>query len=81
MCISDLNMCNVGMNYILRGGNSFMRVLVYGLLTYKYDDQKVLDFAMSASCLKQLIYCDMNLITVSEVDYFMKGDASGRVRR
>lgn len=34
------------------GGDSFMGGLIYGLLTYAGDDQKALDFAVAASCLK-----------------------------
>ncbi len=63
------------------GGDSFMAGLIYGLLTYPNDDQKALDFAVAASCLKHTIYGDANLATVSEVETLMKGDASGRVSR
>ena len=63
------------------GGDSFMGGLIYGLLTYKDDDQKALDFAVAASCLKHTIYGDANLVTVSEVEKLMGGDASGRVSR
>lgn len=63
------------------GGDSFMGGLIYGLLTYKNDDQKALDFAVAASCLKHTIYGDYNRVTVSEVEKLMGGDASGRVSR
>ena len=63
------------------GGDSFMGGLIYGLLTYTTDDQKALDFAVAASCLKHTIYGDFNLVTVSEVENLMKGDGSGRVMR
>ncbi len=63
------------------GGDSFMGGLIYGLLTYNYDDQKALDFAAAASCLKHTIPGDFNLVTVDEVEKLMKGDASGRVSR
>ncbi len=63
------------------GGDSFMGGLVYGLLTYTGDDQKALNFAVAASCLKHTIYGDFNLVTVSEVEALMKGDGSGRVSR
>ncbi len=62
------------------GGDSFMGGLVYGLLHYD-DDQKALDFAVAASCLKHTIYGDANLATVEEVEKLMQGDASGRVSR
>ncbi|MDX1940860.1 MAG: sugar kinase [Saprospiraceae bacterium] len=63
------------------GGDSFMGGLIYGLLTYKDDDQKALNFAVAASCLKHTIKGDFNLVTVDEVEKLMGGDASGRVSR
>jgi 2-dehydro-3-deoxygluconokinase len=47
------------------GGDSFMGGLIYGLLSYPDDDQKALNFAAAASCLKHTIYGDFNLSTVS----------------
>jgi 2-dehydro-3-deoxygluconokinase len=63
------------------GGDSFMGGLIYGLLTHPEDDQKALDFAVAASCLKHTIKGDANLVTVAEVEKLMGGDASGRVAR
>ena len=63
------------------GGDSFMGGLIYGLLKYKRSDQKALNFAVAASCLKHTIYGDANLSTVDEVEKLMSGDASGRVSR
>jgi len=63
------------------GGDSFMGGLIYGLMTYTDDDQKALDFAVAASCLKHTIYGDFNQVTVEEVEKLMGGDASGRVSR
>ena len=63
------------------GGDSFMGGLIYGLITYEGDDQKALDFAVAASCLKHTIYGDFNQVTVDEVEKLMGGDASGRVAR
>lgn len=63
------------------GGDSFMGGLIYGLITYPTDDQRALDFAVAASCLKHTIYGDFNLVTVQEVENLMKGDGSGRVSR
>lgn len=63
------------------GGDSFMGGLIYGLISYPKDDQKALEFAVAASCLKHTIYGDFNLVTVSEVENLMKGDGSGRVSR
>ena len=62
------------------GGDSFMGGLIYGLLEYE-DDQKALNFAVAASCLKHTIKGDANLVTVAEVEKLMSGDASGRVSR
>ena len=63
------------------GGDSFMGGLIYGLLTFPDDDQKALNFAVAASCLKHTIYGDYNRVTVAEVEKLMSGDASGRVSR
>ncbi|WP_027078769.1 sugar kinase [Maribacter antarcticus] len=63
------------------GGDSFMGGLIYGLLKYPEDDQNALNFAVAASCLKHTIMGDANLVTVSEVEKLMDGDASGRVAR
>jgi 2-dehydro-3-deoxygluconokinase len=63
------------------GGDSFMGGLIYGLITWPEDDQKALNFAVAASCLKHTIYGDYNLVTVDEVVKLMGGDASGRVAR
>ena len=63
------------------GGDSFMGGLIYGLISYPEDDQKALNFAVAASCLKHTIYGDYNQVTVAEVENLMKGDGSGRVSR
>jgi len=63
------------------GGDSFMGGLIYGLNTYTDDDQKALNFAVAASCLKHTIKGDFNQVTVDEVEKLMGGDASGRVSR
>ena len=63
------------------GGDSFMGGLIYGLLTYTGDDQRALEFAVAASCLKHTIYGDFNLVSVPEVESLMGGDGSGRVQR
>jgi 2-dehydro-3-deoxygluconokinase len=66
------------------GGDAFSGGLIYGLRTYADApdcDQKVLDFAVAASCLKHSIWGDFNLVTVAEVEKLVQGDASGRVSR
>lgn len=63
------------------GGDSFMAGIIYSLVTEPDDDQRALEFAVAASCLKHTIYGDANLSTVDEVEKLMGGDASGRVSR
>jgi 2-dehydro-3-deoxygluconokinase len=63
------------------GGDSFMGGLIYGLITYPGDDQRALNFAVAASCLKHTINGDFNLVTVQEVETLLGGDGSGRVSR
>jgi 2-dehydro-3-deoxygluconokinase len=63
------------------GGDSFMGGLIYGLMTWPDDNQKALNFAVAASCLKHTILGDANLATIEEVEKLMNGDASGRVSR
>jgi len=62
------------------GGDSFMGGLIYGLLEFE-DDQKALNFAVAASCLKHTIKGDANLVSVEEVKKLIDGDKSGRVSR
>jgi 2-dehydro-3-deoxygluconokinase len=62
------------------GGDSFAAGLIYGLTIYG-DDQRALEFATAASCLKHSIPGDFNRVSVSEVESLMKGEASGRVQR
>lgn len=63
------------------GGDSFGGGLIYGLLNYEGDDQKALDFAVAASCLKHTIEGDYNRVSVAEVETLMNGNGSGRVSR
>lgn len=62
------------------GGDSFMGGLIFGLLHYR-NDQKALEFATAASCLKHTLKGDFNWVTISEVESLMEGNASGRVKR
>lgn len=62
------------------GGDSFAAGLIYGLHT-GMADEAALNFAVAASCLKHSILGDVNLVSVSEVERLMQGDASGRVQR
>jgi 2-dehydro-3-deoxygluconokinase len=61
-------------------GDAFAAGLIYGLRTFK-DDQRALEFATAASCLKHSIAGDFNRVTVAEVEALIQGEASGRVQR
>lgn len=63
------------------GGDSFMAGLIKGLSTFGDDLQRALRFAVAASALKHTIRGDFNLVTTTEVEKLMGGDASGRVVR
>jgi 2-dehydro-3-deoxygluconokinase len=62
------------------GGDSFAAGVIFGLLEGK-DFKASLDFGVAASALKHTINGDFNMVTVSEVENLLKGDASGRVQR
>ena len=62
------------------GGDAFSAGLVYGLLTGK-DNQSALEFGVAASCLKQTIVGDFNMVSVSEVEALAGGNVAGRIRR
>lgn len=63
------------------GGDAFGGGLIRGMLAYANDDQRALEFATAASCLKHAIPGDFNRVTVEEVEALLKGDAGGRVQR
>lgn len=62
------------------GGDSFAGGLIHGLLT-KSTMGEALEFAVAASALKHTIRGDFNLVSASEVEDLVGGDASGRVQR
>lgn len=62
------------------GGDSFGAGLIYALLC-GYENQKTIEFAVAASCLKHSIETDFNYVSVDEVTTLMNGDGSGRVQR
>ena len=62
------------------GGDSFASGLIYACLN-DFDNQKTVEFAAGASCLKHSIEFDFNLSTVDEVMNLINGDGSGRVQR
>lgn len=61
-------------------GDAFTAGLIYGALTGK-SSQAALDFAIAASCLKQTISGDFNLVTVAEVEALATGAGAGRIQR
>lgn len=71
-----------GMHIVDRvgGGDSFGAGLIYGLIN-GFDNQKTIDFAVAASCLKHSIEGDYNMVSVAEVENLAKGSGSGRVQR
>ncbi len=62
------------------GGDSFGAGLIYSFLL-NYDEQKSIEFAVAASCLKHSVEGDYNMVSVSEVQTLANGNASGRVQR
>lgn len=62
------------------GGDSFGAGLIYGLMELDAA-QQALEFAVAASCLKQTIEGDFNIVKVDEVMQLMKGCGSGRIQR
>ena len=62
------------------GGDSFGAGLIYSLIN-NYDNQKAIEFAVAASCLKHSIEGDYNMVSVKEVETLANGNASGRVQR
>ena len=62
------------------GGDSFGGGLIYSILS-GYDEQKAIDFAVAASCLKHTVEGDFNMMSVAEVESLAAGNASGRVQR
>ena len=61
-------------------GDAFAAGLIYGLLTFG-DDERALEFAAAAGCLKHSVPGDLLRVGVGEVETLLKGDASGRVQR
>ncbi|MBP5709638.1 MAG: sugar kinase [Bacteroidales bacterium] len=61
-------------------GDSFAAGLIYGFLQ-NFDNQKSLDFAVAASCLKHSIEGDYNLVTAAEVENLLNNNTFGRIQR
>ncbi len=62
------------------GGDSFGAGLIYSIIN-GFDNQKAIEFAVAASCLKHSIEGDYNIVSVAEVESLAKGSGSGRVQR
>ena len=62
------------------GGDSFGAGLIHGLVN-GWDEERSLEFAVAASCLKHTIEGDFNAVSEDEVLKLMQGDGSGRVQR
>lgn len=62
------------------GGDSFGAGLIYSIVN-GYDNQKAIEFAVAASCLKHSIEGDYNMVSIAEVESLAKGSGSGRVQR
>lgn len=61
-------------------GDAFMGGLIYGL-EFQNNNQRALDFAVAACCLKHTIAGDYNLVTLKEVENMLDGDGTGLVSR
>jgi 2-dehydro-3-deoxygluconokinase len=61
-------------------GDSFAAGFIDGLITDR-DDQRALEFATAASCLKHSILGEFNRVNIAEVEALVKGEGSGRVQR
>src|SRR5690606_11869817 len=62
------------------GGDAFAGGLIYSMLE-GLPPQGTVEFAAAASCLKQTIPGDSNMVKANEVLNLVAGDASGRVHR
>ena len=86
-CLNDRENFYISKTYAIRdiidrvgGGDSFAGGLIYGL-TNGMSNQRALEFAVAASCLKHSIIGDFNRVTVSDVEKLAYGDGTGRVQR
>lgn len=73
-------------NYLIQivdrvgGGDSFGGGLIHAMRK-GMDAQDIIEFAVAASCLKQTIEHDFNLVNEADVLALVGGNASGRVQR
>lgn len=62
------------------GGDSFAAGIIYGLIK-DFPYERIIEFAVAASALKQTIEGDFNLVSLKEIDDLASGTGSGRVNR
>lgn len=62
-------------------GDAFMGGLIYGLLEKESNEQRALNIAVAACCLKHTIAGDYNLVSIEEIEKLLRGDFSGKVAR
>jgi len=62
-------------------GDTFSAGVIYGLLNFRKDLQRTVNFATAMSCLKHTVYGDSPIIRIEEVETLMKGITSGRILR
>ncbi len=85
-CLHDGRQFLRGPSYCIRlvdrvgAGDAFTAGLIYATLAEK-SSQEALEFAVAASCLKQTIAGDFNLVSVAEVEALAAGAATGRIKR
>lgn len=83
---SKSGIANFSMEYDIQlidrvgGGDSFTAGIIYGLAT-GHDDRYTVEFATTASCLKQTMEGDYNRSDVTDIEQLMKGGGSGRIQR
>ncbi len=61
-------------------GDAYAAGVIYGLLHYKRD-QDALKFANAACALKHTVEGDVNMVSVEDVEFLMKGNTSGKIIR
>lgn len=61
-------------------GDAFAAGLIFGMVT-GMSEERSLNYAVAASCLKHSILGDFNLSSVDEVNRVVEGEVSGRVQR
>ncbi|MCI6618547.1 MAG: sugar kinase [Prevotella sp.] len=62
-------------------GDAWVAGFIHARLKWPDDDQRCLDFSVSAAALKNTIAGDQNLVSEDEILANMQGDGSGRIQR